>query len=99
MELKEEIKESERIIRQLDKEIAGLKSKIKSEKNSPLLKEINELERRHIINLVDIDDYKSQLNEIQNNLNSQKLEIDALQKENEKLKAKKKGIKLGINHQ
>ena len=87
MELKEEIKESERIISQLNKKLADLKLKIKSEKNSSLLKEIKVLEKQHNINLVDIDNYKSQISEIEGILKSQKSKIIILKKENEKLKA------------
>jgi len=90
MELKDEIKESERILSKLDKEIADLKLKVKSEKN-PLLLEVNkELDKQHNNNLLDIADYKSQKNEIENILKEQNSEIDALKKENEKLKANKK---------
>ena len=90
MELKDEIKESERIISQLDKNIADLKLKVKTEKNTPLLKEIKELDQQHKINLLDISDYKSQISEIEKILKSQRSEIDALKKENDKLKANKK---------
>ena len=90
MELKDEIKESERIISQLDKNIADLKLKVKTEKNTPLLKEIKELDQQHKINLLDISDYKSQISEKEKILKSQKSEIDALKKENDKLKANKK---------
>ena len=90
MEIKDEIKESERIISQLDKNIADLKLKVKTEKNTPLLKEIKELDQQHNINLLDISDYKSQISDIEKILKSQKSEIDALKKENDKLKANKK---------
>ena len=87
MELKDEIKESERIMTQLDKKLADLKLKFKSEKYSSLLKEIKELDKRHSINLVEIDDYKSQINQIEKILKLQKSKIDDLKKENDKLKA------------
>ena len=87
MELKDEIKESERIMTQLDKKLANLKLKFKSEKYSSLLKEIKELDKRHNINLVEIDDYKSQISQIEKILKSQKSEINDLKKENDKLKA------------
>ena len=90
MELKGEIKESERIISQLNKKIADLKLKVKSEKNFTLLKEIKELDQQHKINLLDISDYKSQISEIEKIFKSQKSEIDDLKKENDKLKANKK---------
>jgi len=97
MELKDEIKESERILSQLDKKIAELKLKVKSEKNSSLVKEIKELDKQHKINMLDISDYKSQISEIQDILKSQESEIVALKKENDKLKADKKRNKR--NHQ
>ena len=90
MELKDEIKESERILSQLDKKIADLKLKVKSEKNSSLLKEIKELDKQHKINLFDISDYKSQISNIQDIIKSQESEIATLKKENDKLKADKK---------
>ena len=90
MELKDEIKESERILSQLDKKIADLKLKVKSEKNFSLVKEIKELDKQHKINMLDISDYKSQISEIQDILKSQESEIVALKKENDKLKADKK---------
>ena len=50
------------------------------------------LDKEHKNNLRDVKDYKSQLNEIERTINSQKSQMDALIKENEKLKAKKKKI-------
>jgi len=86
--LKDELKESERIISQLNKELTDLKSKVKFEKNNSQLFQKNiELDKEHKNNLKDIIDYKSQLNEIERTINSQKSQIDALIKENEKLKA------------
>jgi len=85
--LREEIKESERIISQLNKELENLKSNARIEqKNSRLFQQNIELDREHKNNLRDINDYKSQLKEIESRLNSQKSEMDALIKENEKLK-------------
>mgnify|MGYP002624431167 CR=1 FL=1 len=85
--LKDELKESEKMISQLNKELAALKSKAKLEKNnSQLFQENIELDREHKNNLRDIDDYKSQLNEIESRLKSQRSELDALIKENETLK-------------
>ena len=85
--LREELKESERIISQLNKELANLKSKAKIEKkNSQLFQQNIELEKEHKNNLIDINDYKSQLNEIERRLKSQKSEMDALIKENQALK-------------
>ena len=86
--LKDELKESERIISQLNKELTDLKSKVKLEKNnSQLFQENIMLDKEHKNNLKDIKDYKSQLNEIERTINSQKSQMDALIKENEKLKA------------
>ena len=83
-----EVKESERIIIQLDKQLSDLKSRAKLEKKSTqLFQENNKLKKEHKNNLEDIKDYKSQLKEIQDKLNSQKSQMDALIKENEKLKA------------
>ena len=45
------------------------------------------LDKEHKNNLRDVKDYKSQLNEIERTINSQKSQMDALIKENEKLKA------------
>jgi len=56
------------------------------------------LDKEHKNNLRDVKDYKSQLNEIERTINSQKSQMDALIKENEKLKAKKKK-NLKINRQ
>ena len=59
---KDEVKESERIISQLNKEIQALKSKAKFEKKSvQLFQENAKLFKEHKNNLEDIKDYKSQL--------------------------------------
>ena len=87
--LKDEIKETERILSLLDKKIADLKSKPKSDNNSLLLKETNKLYKEHSINLVDISDYKNQIKEIENILVSQIYILDELRIENDKLKANK----------
>ena len=85
MVLKDDLKETERISRLLDKKIADLELKVKSEKNPALLRIKNELHKQHNINLVKIADYKSQISEIENILKSQKFKIDDLKKENVKL--------------
>jgi len=56
------------------------------------------LDKEHKNNLRDVKDYKSQLNEIERTINSQKSQMDALIKEKEKLKTKKKK-NLKINRQ
>ena len=85
---RDEVKESERIIIQLDRQLSALKSQAKLEKRSTqLFQENNKLKKEHKNNLEDIKEYKSQLKEIQDKLNSQKSQMDALLKENEKIKA------------
>ena len=96
-ELKEEYKESQRILSRLDQVISNLKSKAKySEKEvyqkfNYLIEEKRKLKRKHENKLKDIEKYKSQLLELENKLNFQKSEIYELTKEREELKAKKRG--------
>ena len=84
--LKYDLKETERISRLLDKKIADLELKVKSEKNPALLKIKYELDKQHKINLLDIANCKSQIIVLENILKSQKSLINNLKKENKNLK-------------
>ena len=96
-ELKEEYKESQRILSRLDQVISNLKSKAKYaekevyQKFNYLIEEKRKLKRKHENKLKDIEKYKFQLRELENKLDFQKSKIYELTKEREKLKAKKRG--------
>ena len=100
-ELREEYKESQRILSRLDQKISNLKLRAKYAgqevflKFNYLLEEKNKLVKKHENNQNDIEKYKYQLLEIENKLDFQKSEIYELTQEREKLKAKirKKSIK------
>ena len=90
-QLKEELSESEKLLSELDNEITKLKIRNKyGDKNKTnyqiILKEKENLEKERKSNEKDIKDYKSQIIEIEKNLEIQKNEIDKLTKENEDLK-------------
>ena len=96
-ELKEEYKESQRILSRLDQVISNLKSKAKYaekevyQKFYYLIAEKSKLKRKHENKLKDIEKYKFQLLELEKKLDFQKSKIYELTKEREKLKAKKRG--------
>ena len=96
IELKEELSQTQKTLSDLDNEITRLKIRTKyGEKNSknyqPIINERHELEKIRNSNLKDIKDYKSQIVELEKKLQFQKSEINALTKENEKLKSKMGG--------
>ena len=96
-ELREEYKESQRILSRLDQVISNLKSKAKYaekevfQKFNYLIEEKSKLKRKHEKKLNDIEKYKLQLLELENKLDFQKSKIYELNKEREKLKAKIRG--------
>ena len=96
-ELREEYKESQRILSRLDQVISNLKSKAKYaekevfQKFNYLIEEKSKLKRKHEKKLNDIEKYKLQLLELENKLDFQKSKIYELTKEREKLKAKIRG--------
>ena len=94
-ELVEEISESERIKRQLDKELARLKSiannnqgEVSLRRKYQIIGDRKKLEKKLRNNRIKIKDYKFQLNEIEKKIDLQKSQIESLNKENEKLKIK-----------
>ena len=99
-DLVEEIIESKKILKQLDQEILNLKLKGNFEKNNnirnyykisqQLRKENQKLLKEHKSNLLDIQQYNSQLGELQRKFKSQNSEMQTLIKENEQLKQKMK---------
>ena len=96
-ELREEYKESQRILSRLDQVISDLKSRSKYaekevfQKFNYLLEEKRKLKKKHEKKLDDIEKYKLQILELENKLDFQKSEIYELTQEREKLKAKKRG--------
>ena len=108
-ELREEYKESQRILSRLDQVISNLKSRAKYaekeviQKFNYLIEQKRELKKKHQNKLDDIEKYKLQLLELENKLDFQKSEIYELKKERQKLKAKiraktpKKVINKNIN--
>ena len=95
--LREELAESNQILRELDKEIEKLKSKGKGighnirsyyQNNKKKIKENRQLLRAHNDNLLDIKEYKFQLIELQKKLQIQNSEMQSLEKENAILKQK-----------
>ena len=95
--LREELAESNQILRELDKEIERLKSKGKGighnirsfyQNNKNKIKENRQLLRAHNDNLLDIKEYKFQLIELQKKLQIQNSEMQSLVKENAILKQK-----------
>ena len=98
-DLVEELIESKKILKQLDQEISKLKLKGNFEKNNirnyykisqQLRKENQKLLKEHKSNLLDIQQYNSQLGELQKKFKSQNSEMQTLIKENEQLKQKMK---------
>ena len=94
-ELLEEISESERILRQQEREITRLKSKANNNQGGDMtslrrkyqiIGENKKLERKLKNNRIKLKDYKFQLSEIQKKIDSQKSQIESLNKENDKLK-------------
>ena len=100
-DIKEEYKESIKILRDLDREIERLKIKAKYggdireyyKKNQKLIYDNRKLKRSHELNLKHILEYKSQLDEINKKVETQKSEMKNLKQENENLqqKIKKRG--------
>ena len=93
-ELREEYKESQRILIRLNEVISKLKLKAKYaetevfKKFNYLINEKNKLTKKHQNNLNDIEKYKLQLLELENKLDFQKSEIYELTQKRDKLKAK-----------
>ena len=94
-ELVEEVSESERILRQQDKEISRLKSianknqgDVSLRRKYQIIGDRKKLERKLKNNRIKLKDYKFQLSEIEKKINLQKSQIEALTKENDKLKIK-----------
>ena len=92
-DLKEEFSQSEKLLSDLINEIAKLQIRTKyNEKNGnnyhKILQEKYDLEKAHKSNLKDIQDYKSQIIDLEKQLESQKSQISILNKENEELKSK-----------
>ena len=95
-ELRAELAESNKILRELDQKIERLKSQGKGGanirqyylNNQKLSRENRKLEKDHKNNLADIQEYKSQFLELQKKLKSQNSEIQTLSRENERLKEK-----------
>jgi chromosome segregation ATPase len=92
-ELIEEISESERILKQQEKEIARLKSignnnqgEISLRRKYQIIGDRKKLEKKLKSNRIKLKDYKLQLSEIEKKIDLQKNQIEALSKENDKLK-------------
>ena len=93
-ELRIQINDSDRILYELDRQISDLKSRAKInditvQRNAQnIIIEKLKLEKENKNQKRDIQEYKSQLIELQKKVNSQNEQVDALKKENQLLRAR-----------
>ena len=93
-ELRKQINESNKILFELDRQISDLKSRAKInditvQRNAQnIIIEKLKLEKENKNQKRDIQEYKSQLIELQKKVNSQNEQVDALKKENQLLRAR-----------
>ena len=92
-ELRSQIKDSDKILKELDQQIFDLKNKAKEGESNArnyqnIILENRKLEKEQKDNKIDIQDYKSQLIELQKKEQSQNNQLDSLAKENKELKAR-----------